>query len=529
MGIKTETVFIPAAGKGSRLKDWHCAKALWTSGGTPNIKKIIDYYPKNWKIVVAVGHQGETVLNAIKSLYPQDYLEGRIRTIYVKTFDDPQLGLSHTLLEAKQLLGNAPFVFHAVDTLFEGTVNGTFDNWLEEDNQVVVAKNLYEGDYRKISNNFEKVHCSINEIAYTGVAHIWKTEYFWEALTKMANDFPEAGEVLGISNNPKIHLEQSNWLDVGSDSGCELAFSKYERSSSLVLPKKNEAIWFLDDRVVKFSIDKEFIAQRYLRSNHLQPFVPMCELESDNMYSYRFTEGQTLSTVLKSDNFQFSNLTKFLDTFWNVQVDSRVVIQKKDYINFYKTKTFERLTDIWSNLPELCKAMTINGMQVQNLEQQLESIPWNDLSEIEIGRVHGDLHPDNIIIGARGISLIDWRQNIAGRIDEYGDRNYDYAKLIHGLRVDHASIRENKYSIEAESTEIRIEIGIPQQKIEFYNYFCNFLTSNEKSIAKVLTLEALVYLNIATLHSPEKYKMFLIYLGRYQLARAAKGITSANL
>lgn len=529
MEVKTDTVFIPAAGKGSRLQDWRGAKALWTCGGTPNIKKIIDYYPKNWKIVVAVGYQGDTVVNAIQTFYPKDYSEGRIFPIHVRTFDDPQLGLSHTLLAAQQVLNNKSFVFHAVDTLFEEVLGGTFNYWLEEENQVVVARNLISGDYRKSTNNFEKVFCQSNETAYTGVAHIWNTNHFWKELHKLANEFPESGEVLGITENPKVHFEQKTWLDVGSDLGCEIAFSKYESNSSVVLPKKNEAIWFLEDKVVKFSTDTDFISQRYLRSRSLQPFVPACNLESNNMYSYKYIQGKTLSASLKDNHFQFSNLTEFLKMFWDTPIQPKIVIDKEDYINFYKNKTHERLNDIQKNHPELCQSVIINGIHLEELEQQLENVPWDELCEIEIGRVHGDLHPDNIIIGATGINLIDWRQNIAGRTDEYGDKYYDYAKLIHGLRVDHASIREDKYAIDVKGTNVRIELSIPPRKIELYNYFCNYLAQHQKSMSKTLTLEALIYLNIATLHSPDKYKSFLIYLGRFQLMRAFEGITDANL
>ena len=166
MGVKTNTLFIPAAGKGSRLQEWQGAKALWTSGGTPNIKKIIDYYPKNWKIIVAVGYQGDTVLNAIQTFYPKDYSLGRICTVQVKTFDDPQLGLSHTLLAAQHLLSDESFVFHAVDTLFEDITEGTFNYWLKEENQVMVAKNLIAGNYRKTENNFEKVFCQLKSCNY---------------------------------------------------------------------------------------------------------------------------------------------------------------------------------------------------------------------------------------------------------------------------------------------------------------------------------------------------------------------------
>ena len=65
-----------------------------------------------------------------------------------------------------------------------------------------------------------------------------------------------------------------------------------------ILEKPNEAIWFVDNNVVKFSIDENFIKNRFTRSSILYPYVPQVNKATENMYSYNYVNGNIFSEVL---------------------------------------------------------------------------------------------------------------------------------------------------------------------------------------------------------------------------------------
>ena len=90
----------------------------------------------------------------------------------------------------------------------------------------------------------------------------------------------------------------------------------YKRDDSpVILDKKKEKIWFVDNKVIKFNTDKKFIHDRVERSSILSDFIPEMLSSSENMYIYRKVEGDVLSKVINVNLFK-----KFLKTsklFWN--------------------------------------------------------------------------------------------------------------------------------------------------------------------------------------------------------------------
>ncbi len=66
---------------------------------------------------------------------------------------------------------------------------------------------------------------------------------------------------------------------------------------------------------------------------------------------------------------------------------------------------------------------------------------------------HGDLQPENIIIGKDNkITLIDWRESFGGDI-YIGDLYYDLAKLYHGLLINGKMVKDKKFSLQIEKTK----------------------------------------------------------------------------
>jgi hypothetical protein len=61
---------------------------------------------------------------------------------------------------------------------------------------------------------------------------------------------------------------------------------------------------------------------------------------------------------------------------------------------------------------------------------------------------------------------------------------------------------------------------IPKKNIDMIKIFNNFCVSHGFDINRVNIITALVFLNIAVLHQPDEYAMFLFYLGKDLLNKA---------
>ena len=159
------------------------------------------------------------------------------------------------------------------------------------------------------------------------------------------------------------------------------AKNKFKRHDAPeILDKQNEAIWFVNKKVIKYSKDINFIKGRIERSKLLNGFVPKVEDESKNMYSYTEITGKVMSRITNNDNFKA--LLEFLDKFWEqkkLSENERIKFQKTCY-EFYKTKTKERLNLYFSKYSEIDSTEKINGLTIPPINKLLEYINWVNIA-----------------------------------------------------------------------------------------------------------------------------------------------------
>ena len=74
------------------------------------------------------------------------------------------------------------------------------------------------------------------------------------------------------------------------------------KNSPEILEKPNEAIWFANNRAIKYAEDKTFISDRIQRSKILKGYVPEVIDFNDNMYCYKLINGKTTTNFAKSIN-----------------------------------------------------------------------------------------------------------------------------------------------------------------------------------------------------------------------------------
>ena len=509
-------VLISSAGIGSRLGDLskNINKSLLTIYTKPVISYIIEKFPKNIEIIIAVGYKSNLIKDFIRLAYP----DRTIRFVDVEPFEGPGSGLGLTVLKCELYL-QCPFIFCTNDTIVLEEIPKPDHNWIGYDE--VYDNNLYRS--LKISDNLIE---DINEKGYKtkcpaaiGLHGIFNYSEFWKAMNDgISFGSISTGELFGVRKILDLGFEpiKFSWFDTGSIEGIEKAHKYFDSREYNILPKKDEAIWFIEDKVIKYSNDKDFIFERIERNKRLNGLIPKILDHRESMYVYKYINGITLSKCINLPIFE--RLLTELKTFWKPQILS--LTEKEDFkikcLDFYKTKTLKRIDNYFIKSNYEDQEEHINGILVPTISDLLEKIDWDNISNGIPVSFHGDLHFENIVLTEIDkFLLVDWRQNFAGLID-YGDIYYDLAKLLHGIIVSHDMVSNDLYFIKDDENAIALNIHRNQLHVEIEQQFYQFLRDNNYDVKKVKILTALIYLNIASLHH-YPYSKFLYFFGKYML------------
>ncbi|MDB9800315.1 phosphotransferase [Alphaproteobacteria bacterium] len=524
-------VVIPTAGLGSRLKELtrYINKSLVSVANRPILSHLIEQFPSNCEFVIALGYKGNLVRDFLELTYPHK----TFFFVNVDPYEGVGSGLGFTLKACKQYL-QQPFVFISCDTLVKGFIPNPDHDWmgftqkdnLEEYRTVKISQGI-------VSEICEKGVFRENLSAYIGLAGIFNYENFWQAMNLGAEVSIEQGEAYGMKSlltHTEIRGYDFKWFDTGNVESMTIAREAYtEANQPNILEKQNEAIWFIDNAVIKYSDDINFIANRVNRAEELFGFVPSIEAYRANMYRYEKIDGDVLSKVVTP--LIFEDFLEKCKGFW-IEKKLTTAEQKKfqrSCMDFYKDKTFERIQLFYKNFNQADNAQIINGEQMPKLQDLLNEIDWNWMSMGLAGRFHGDFHFENIIWSKENkkFTFLDWRQDFAGDLS-VGDIYYDLAKLMHGLIVNHGIVASGQFSASWTGGEIIYNLSRKENLIECEKRLCGWMQHNNYDVKKVKVLTALIYLNIAALHH-YPYSLLLYGLGtkmlKYETVGLEKNIT----
>lgn len=514
-------VFIPTAGMGSRLGDLTTAinKSLVSIDNRPIISHLLDQFPEDCNFVIALGHKGNLVKEFLENLYPHK----KIEFVFVEPYKGKKSGLGHTLRCSSHLL-QEPFVFISCDTLVLNEIPLPNHNW------VAFSKNLKVESYRTINIKTEFVSKFKEkgkgklgqDFPYIGLCGIYEYSKFWLGMIEAKHKEIDIGEISGLNklliNGIKSY--EMRWFDTGNLESLKLAREKFKSNfSPVILEKKDEAIWFVKEKVIKFSTDKDFIKNRVLRAREIEEFVPKILKSTSHMYLYKKEEGDVFSRV--SNLTLFKKLLETSNVFWERQyLDDELKKQfKKNCLIFYKNKTLKRINKFFEDLKIKDVDQIINGEKVPTLKELISKVNWDNVADGIAVRFHGDFHFENILWNKnlQKFVFLDWRQDFAGSI-HYGDIYYDLAKLMHGLIVSHRLINENQYMVSWDSNNLNYELKRLQKDVDFELFFIEWIIKNNYDVKKIRILTALIYLNIAPLHH-HPYNYLLFALGKLMLKR----------
>jgi choline kinase len=512
-------VVIPTAGIGSRLGKLtqYLNKSLVSIALRPTISHVLELFPKDCEFVIALGHKGHLVREFLELAYP-GY---RFLFAEVNPFEGEGSGLGFSLLCCEKYL-QAPFVFISCDTLVREPIPSPDQNWMG------YATVQYLNSYRtvlvkehQVQGIFEKGEQREDCEAYIGLAGVADYHCFWEAMRQGGDVAISQGEAYGMGavlQNSAVAAHQFTWFDTGNPESLAQTREVYRQDGEPnILEKANEAIWFVDSQVIKFSDDRKFIANRVKRVQELAGYVPPLVGSRNNMYCYHKVDGQIMSQAVTLPLFE--KLLAHCQEFWQFHElePSQLELFQQTCLRFYRDKTLERVALFYQTFDKADATETINGEPMPLLRDLLEAVDWNWLAEGLPGRFHGDFHFENILwsVDTETFTFLDWRQDFGGDL-KTGDIYYDLAKLMHGLIVCHELIANDQYKVFWNDKAITYDLLRKQILVECEQYLDQWCTQSGYDLKKVRVLTAMIYLNIAALHH-YPYSLLLYALGKRML------------
>ena len=225
-------VAILAAGVGSRMGGFseYLNKVLIPIKGKPTICHIIEMFPENVEIVIAVGYKKESLIKYLETAYPNR----KLTFVNIDPFQGESSGPGYSLYCCKPHL-NCPFVHVAGDTLVKEEVPIPDSDWLGvapvENTERFCSANVEEGKVIRLDDKIK----TNNKYAYIGLLGVFDYESFWNALKN--NEKIVDGEIQ-VSNGINALLEKGlgikefTWFDTGTPSSYEHAQNNFPNGSS---------------------------------------------------------------------------------------------------------------------------------------------------------------------------------------------------------------------------------------------------------------------------------------------------------
>lgn len=520
-------VLIPCAGIGSRLgyftKNFN--KAMIQVGLKPVISHIIENYPLSTNFIIALGYKGNHIEEFLKMAYPKR----KFKFVNISNFDGAGSGLTHTLQKCAKFI-NGSFIFHANDSL---VINNRYIKNLKEDTLMLSNNKSDSIRYRTasfekkfIKEIYDKKNYQLDGVNnYIGVSFIKDYKKFIKSIRDDKENLGEVSYFLNqIKSNKKINFKILNsWFDVGDTNYYKKVNNQFKGIN--ILPKNDQGIFFIKNKVYKFFTNFKILQKRYQRSSQLKKLVPKILQKKKYFYSYKYINGKILSDSTNIDN-DLKNLLKWSETeLWKQKILNKTQTNKfyQNCHDFYYEKTLNRLDLFFSNTNLIDKECKINNILVPSLEKIISLIDWKELSKGIPVNYHGDFHFENIIkVNEKKFFLLDFRESF-GNSNNVGDKYYDLAKLKHGFELNHKIIKDELFSIKENNGNINFDIYKKENFKNCEKILENFIMDKKLNSNKIEVLKNLIFLNISALYS-YPYSNFLYYMGKYKLYKSITNI-----
>jgi len=311
-------VCILAAGVGTRMSPLtnKINKSLLPVNFKAVISHIIEKFDPNVEIVIAVGHLKNTIYDYLECAYKNR----NFTFVEVDNYSGEGSGPGYSLMQCKKHL-DKPFIFFASDTMVTEEIPLPSTNWLgvSEVNNTIdyCTADIKDNKILKLDDKTDNE----NKFAFIGLAGVHDYKIFFKSLEK--NNALKAGEYQ-VSNgfsaliDHDLHSKFFSWLDTGNMEGYVNANNVISNSDSKFdFSKRDEFLYFLDNRVVKYFADENISKNRCIRASKLEGLCPEIDSKRNSFYSYKMLDGQVIydvidKNIMKSFNFLSYSISIFL-------------------------------------------------------------------------------------------------------------------------------------------------------------------------------------------------------------------------
>lgn len=497
-------VVIAAAGAGGRMseinKDLH--KALLPYLGRPILWHLISGIPQGSRIIILVGFRASQIIDFCTLAFP----ENDFSFVEVDDWVSEKSGTAYSLLQAKPLLTSS-FWYIPCDGFFANSVYSQkpLSNrfWVKNVHPALTEHyETFACEQNKIVSRFHKLPNLTDVYAFTGVMYISSSYGFISRLEKSeSRDFTDCIQ-------PGENTEElPSWLDLGNPD----QYSKHSvPDEEFDFSKTSEFTFLCSNKVIKWWNSDDVPRLKTQKPLARPTMFPGGIQTKGQFLSYERAPGETFYNHSNPERFRFL-LNLLSDKFWNeVSLDLDV-----DLHNFYTEKTLGRINLMdHDDLDQRLEVSSVDGESVKHWREIQKSIPWGYITTNPIPSIiHGDLQFDNIIFDPESLrfSLIDWRPDF-GKQSVHGDRYYDYAKLLGGIRLNYSLVKQNQFGFAIKNHDARLSIPTALDSEILEGILREYVTSLELDFKKVEHLVPIIYWNMAPLHK-EPFKSFLWLLG----------------
>jgi hypothetical protein len=397
-------------------------------------------------------------------------------------------------------------------------------NWLGGSRRPASSQyTTFDVSYDAVTRVYEKGQKDF-DFAFIGIAGIHEYNDFFLEANRHYVDYRKNSHLSNIHVHssqirrgvPFTYQAFETWTDVGNIDALKRAQELFPKTRVPSLPKQTEAIYVVNDRVVKFFADSSLATKRVLRAGLLQGAVPAIQGSKDNFYCYDYVEGDVLSSVV-TPRLTEKLLAWAEKHLWR-QAGSSTALRQSCH-RFYYDKTRSRLDRFFRAAGVRDTATAINGRDVPGAREMLEGIPEKLLCDATASTFHGDFILDNIVYTPeKAFVLMDWRQDFGGQVS-LGDMYYDLAKLNCSFLFNQNIVRRDLFTVVEDKGDVTVDIMVSSALLDCHRVFLEWLEEHRYDKQKVDVLSALIWLNMAAMHDCP-LSVFLYYFGRLKLSYA---------
>lgn len=503
---KAPAVLILSAGLGSRVRKLaqNKNKTLIPINNKAIISYIIEKFPKEYEIVMAVGYKKESLREYCQIAYP----DRKFTFVEVEGWDNPKIGPGSSALQCKAHL-QKPFYLVTSDSIIDAPLPPLDGNWLGTWPTGFPEKysTIKVDEHQNVLEFVNKSEIGFDN-AFIGLAGIRDYTIFWSELEEASKT---NSEIVAAWYRPKMYPNLKTkvlpWFDTGNIDDIQKTKEHFKDKPLSLYKDIDDIVYRVGQKFLKFSSNLDTNTNRYARGLVLKDFVPTGLGKTDHFIHYDWEPGITL---YEHNNTALYNrfLNRFSEMLKKVPVYPNETLIKQ----FYVDKTVQRKDLFISkyDLSYFTNQYIINGVQYPSIGDLLNQIDFGVLLDNKFyDNFHGDLQFDNIIYDADTDKFvyIDWRESFAGHVLG-GDLYYDLSKMYGGCILPYNLLKDDScITISEGICVVDYEYQIPKELSDFRLMYEEWIVNQGFDLNKIKLIKSLIYLNMSPLHTDKFNKL----------------------